>query len=291
MNSVLNNDYREGSQFMLNRDYEPDKINLLVKYMIEDNGPGLKEILKKYSNWNFLFQCIAVEEDLFITPLFGFVSFGELELVRMLIFKERACLNQQTEPRKWTPLHLACHRGHYQIAEFLVDEGANLEMVCVDGLTPFGKLMKRLMTEITMPVGDLKPIFRLCEVMLETDIAINDVADFENMHSPLTMILINKEIMTNPAYEDKLCQTFEFFMSQGAIFSANDYEKEKIKKRLGAFTNKSLVQKLLNTDHVLDVTPPFNSMASRKTRTILEAEDKAKNTSGCFFFNICKSTN
>lgn len=46
---------------------------LLVKYLIENNIKGLKEVLSKYTNWSFLFQCIVIEEDLLITPIFALV--------------------------------------------------------------------------------------------------------------------------------------------------------------------------------------------------------------------------
>lgn len=71
--SLLHNELRDGSQFFITRDFENDRIPLLVKYLIEDNRKGLTDLIMKHSNWTFLFQSIVIEEDLLISPLFAFV--------------------------------------------------------------------------------------------------------------------------------------------------------------------------------------------------------------------------
>ena len=74
-------------------------------------------------------------------------ALGDLELVKYLLQKEKGSLNFQTEPRKWTVLHLACWRGFYSIVEYLLSQGANVDLITADGLDPMGKVIKRKMME------------------------------------------------------------------------------------------------------------------------------------------------
>lgn len=60
----------------------------------------------------------------------------------MLVSRDKTSINIQTENRRWTPLHLACSRGYYDICKYLVAEGANFDCISADGLTPMGKLMR-----------------------------------------------------------------------------------------------------------------------------------------------------
>ncbi len=57
--------------------------------------------------------------------------------------KEKGSLNTPTETRRWTPLHLAIHHGDEQITELLLEEGANVHAITLDGLTPMGRLIRR----------------------------------------------------------------------------------------------------------------------------------------------------
>lgn len=70
-----------------------------------------------------------------------------LELIKMIVEKEKICVNANTEPRKWTPLHLACTRLNIECVKYLLSQGANTSFSNAEGLDPMGKLIKRRLSE------------------------------------------------------------------------------------------------------------------------------------------------
>lgn len=60
----------------------------------------------------------------------------------MIVEKEKPCVNANTEPRKWTPLHLACNRVNIEVTKYLLSQGANTGFTNAEGLDPMGKLIK-----------------------------------------------------------------------------------------------------------------------------------------------------
>ena len=51
---------------------------------------------------------------------------GNLEVVFVFIQFQPDCVNVQSKPYDWTPLHCAARAGHSKIVEFLLDSGANV---------------------------------------------------------------------------------------------------------------------------------------------------------------------
>ena len=63
------------------------------------------------------------------TPLHYAAARGLLELVKELVGYRSIPVDTQTQDNKNTPLHLASSRGHLDVVQFLVDQGANLNLV------------------------------------------------------------------------------------------------------------------------------------------------------------------
>ncbi|MFP3027769.1 MAG: ankyrin repeat domain-containing protein [Wolbachia sp.] len=68
------------------------------------------------------------------TPLHIAVRYGHKEVAELLLNKG-ANVNA-IERRKWTPLHTAVRYGHKEVAELLLDRGANVNAVDKTGRTP-----------------------------------------------------------------------------------------------------------------------------------------------------------
>ena len=66
------------------------------------------------------------------TPLMIASIQGNLALVKTLVLKNKAMLDHIG----WTPLHYACAKGHLEVAEFLIANGALVDSVSLDGTTP-----------------------------------------------------------------------------------------------------------------------------------------------------------
>ncbi|MFC1852579.1 ankyrin repeat domain-containing protein [candidate division CSSED10-310 bacterium] len=63
------------------------------------------------------------------------VTKGNLEKVKTLLLHNKDFLNQR-DPRQSTPLHFAAYKGHADIVEFLLAQGAELEPLDLDGDSP-----------------------------------------------------------------------------------------------------------------------------------------------------------
>ena len=66
------------------------------------------------------------------TPLMMASINGDLPLVRTLVLKNKA----QLDHISWTPLHYACAKGHFEIALFLIANGAKVDSLSLGATTP-----------------------------------------------------------------------------------------------------------------------------------------------------------
>jgi ankyrin repeat protein len=55
-----------------------------------------------------------------------------LPLVKTLVLKNKA----QLDHISWTPLHYACAKGHLEVAQFLLSNGAMVDSLSLGGTTP-----------------------------------------------------------------------------------------------------------------------------------------------------------
>ena len=66
------------------------------------------------------------------TPLMIASIEGNLPLVKTLVLKHKALLDHIS----WTPLHYACARGHLDVAQFLIANGAAVDSLSLGNTTP-----------------------------------------------------------------------------------------------------------------------------------------------------------
>jgi ankyrin repeat protein len=66
------------------------------------------------------------------TPLMMAAINGDLPLVQTLVLKNRA----QLDHISWTPLHYACAKGHLDVTQFLLANGAMVDSLSLGGTTP-----------------------------------------------------------------------------------------------------------------------------------------------------------
>ena len=66
------------------------------------------------------------------TPLMMASIQGNLALVQTLVLKNKAMVDHIG----WTPLHYACAKGHFDVAQFLVANGAKVDALSVGNTTP-----------------------------------------------------------------------------------------------------------------------------------------------------------
>lgn len=126
----------------------------------------------------------------------------------------------------------------------------------------------------------------MIELLMEYDCDLNDIADHEYNRTPLIMILANKEIITNPICEENVAKTIEFFSHHGAVFDADEREKSKIRKRLEGIHSRSVVQGFIRSvEEDCSITPIEETIAMNKSKfkTVMEDENAAKTTYGCWF--------
>jgi len=66
------------------------------------------------------------------TPLMIASINGDLPIVKSLVLEK----NARVDHIAWTPLHYACTKGHLEVAQFLVANGASVDSTSLNGTTP-----------------------------------------------------------------------------------------------------------------------------------------------------------
>lgn len=125
----------------------------------------------------------------------------------------------------------------------------------------------------------------MIELLMDHDCDLNDIADHEYNRTPLIMILANKEITTNLVCEESVARVIEFFSSHGAVFDAEEREKDKIRRRLEGLNSRSVVQGFIRSiEEDCSITPIEETMPNKsKQKTVMEDEKASKNNYGCWF--------
>lgn len=108
--------------------------NLLVRggnpisvYAVRENSRATLNYLLTLKNLDVDQPNLSGETVLMMTSLYGW-----LPEVKVLVDKRGADINKVG----WTPLHYACTNGHYEIAEFLLNKGAQVNALSNSDTTP-----------------------------------------------------------------------------------------------------------------------------------------------------------
>ncbi|VDI64414.1 Hypothetical predicted protein [Mytilus galloprovincialis] len=99
--------------------------SLIVDMLIE-NG-ALMDNLKRF------YKCFFIQKN--VSRLIGASSLGKLRMVKSFI--QRGDVLDETDTRKYTPLHWAIYNGHFHTAKYLIDLGSNLLITEQDGRNAF----------------------------------------------------------------------------------------------------------------------------------------------------------
>lgn len=84
----------------------------------------------------FVFLCVIHMNVIGATePIVEAAKAGDMKTVKSILTADASKLNALDE-EKYTPLHWACIRGHWDVAQFLIDQGADLNIQGGDGGTP-----------------------------------------------------------------------------------------------------------------------------------------------------------
>jgi ankyrin repeat protein len=104
-----------------------EKGNPLLLLAIQDQSYGVIEVLLASKGMD-----VDLSNKQGETPLMMASINGDLPLVKTLVSKKRA----QLDHIGWTPLHYACSKGHLEIAQYLIANGAMVDSISLGGTTP-----------------------------------------------------------------------------------------------------------------------------------------------------------
>jgi len=76
---------------------------------------------------------------------------GDMEKVKSLLAENPDKIDDKDPIYGYTPLHRAAHQGHYEVAEYLLDQGADVNAESKKGETP----LKLARQQENMEVADL----------------------------------------------------------------------------------------------------------------------------------------
>ena len=115
----------------LNQGFSPNLVdangNPLLVLAIKDKSYGVTEVLLSAKDMD-----VDLSNKQGETPLMFAAINGDLPLVKTLVLKHKA----QLDHISWTPLHYACAKGNYEVAQFLLSKGAMVDSLSLGGTTP-----------------------------------------------------------------------------------------------------------------------------------------------------------
>ena len=103
------------------------KGNPMLLVAIRDKSDKVTEYLLKNQNID-----VDLSNKYGETPLMIASIEGNLPMVKTLVLQNHARIDHIG----WTPLHYACTRGHLEVAQFLVTNGADVNASSINGSTP-----------------------------------------------------------------------------------------------------------------------------------------------------------
>jgi ankyrin repeat protein len=124
-------DDANGVKSLLNQGFNPNLVdangNPLLVLAIKDKSYGVIEVLLATKGMD-----VDLSNNQGETPLMYAAINGDLPLVKTLVLKHKA----QLDHISWTPLHYACSKGNYEVAQFLLSKGALVDSMSLGGTTP-----------------------------------------------------------------------------------------------------------------------------------------------------------
>ena len=115
----------------LNQGFSPNLVdangNPLLVLAIKDRSYGVIDLLLATKDID-----VDVSNKQGETPLMYAAINGDLPVVKTLVLKHKA----QLDHIGWTPLHYACAKGNYEVAQFLLSKGAMVDSLSLGGTTP-----------------------------------------------------------------------------------------------------------------------------------------------------------
>ena len=118
-------------KFLISQGLSPNTIdsngNPMLVLAIKDRSYGVIDVLLTAKDMD-----VDLSNKQGETPLMYAAINGDLPLVKTLVLKNKA----QLDHIGWTPLHYACAKGHLEVAQFLISNGAMVDSLSLGGTTP-----------------------------------------------------------------------------------------------------------------------------------------------------------
>jgi ankyrin repeat protein len=118
-------------KFLIGQGLSPNTIdsngNPMLVLAIKDRSYGVIDVLLTAKDMD-----VDLSNKQGETPLMYAAINGDLPLVKTLVLKNKA----QLDHIGWTPLHYACAKGHFEVAQFLLSKGAIADSLSLGGTTP-----------------------------------------------------------------------------------------------------------------------------------------------------------
>ncbi|KAL4435673.1 hypothetical protein ABPG74_018224 [Tetrahymena malaccensis] len=266
----------------------PQEINknlLLMNYVYDNSLEQIRKMDLKQMNLNFLEEFKHIPLDNRISPLILACYLGRSEIVKTLCINTSINIDLGSDDIGFTALSAACMSGFYEIAEFLIKKGADVNKKNNHGQTPFYHCFTRLEEESNY-FENKRLCLKLADLLLDNGANIDEVINEKKGYTML-MVFCSVKVKLNPREMEVNKSCIKYLIENGAnqtklskkgksIFQL--LEKHQNQEQITSIIKNSIVKRLkteTDSDKQLISTDATSKEGTKKSYARVKIEEEA----------------
>lgn len=242
-----------------------------------------KLILEKSLNWMEPHPKTDLDE--LITPLTCAAFLGRLEIVELLLQNQQIDLEMQTQENEYTALQAGCMAGHFEVVQYLAENGADVNAMNSLGQTPLIYCFSRLMESAENAFENKTICFRIAETLFSYGADVNKVS----MGTTLLMNFCGISMKLDPVMLEVNLSVVKFLVENGADpYLACESNGQNSFEMANRHCEADKVKMILMDTKQINFHPVLNENKKEVKRVHDPVVDTSSISAGCCsFWSLC----